>query len=572
WIISSGTRGGNLDVLLELYNESGVLLLTNNASGTTYASIVTNLSEGLYFLYVRNAGVGTPLNSSPSGYTAYASIGQYFISGRVTQSGYVVPPQADLLVTDINQMGAGPKQFTVTYTDNVAVDVSTIDANDIRITGPDGYDRAAQFISVNSPTDGTPRVVTYSADPPIGGVWSNADNGTYTIWLNTNQVNDTEGACAAAQQLGQFNATVPTLLYADNLNVNSGWTFQSQWQYGTPAYPGTGPTGGFTGTKIIAYNLSGNYANNLPTAYATMPAINCSNASSLSLRFARWLRLRSGDTASIQVSTNGAAWTTVWSTTSAVTDSSWQQFEYPLPAWTGGSSTVLLRWGIGSGATQNDIGWNIDDIEIFGIGEPVSSAVNYTLAATANNPAWGTVNPTNGTYPGGASVQVTATPAPYFRFVNWTGSATATNNPLTMVLNTNATLLATFSEILTTNHPTPHWWLASYGFQQNFESAVVSLGSNGMPRWQSYIAGLNPNDPNSQLRLSLASLGAGNGVALNWNPVTGRVYTVWSSTNLLMGFAPVGNATNLPATITGITNAPSAMLPRVFYRLEVQKP
>ena len=71
WIMPSGTRGGNLDVLLELYNENGVLLLTNNPASTTYASMVTNLSEGLYFLYVRNTGVGDPFSSTPTGYAAY---------------------------------------------------------------------------------------------------------------------------------------------------------------------------------------------------------------------------------------------------------------------------------------------------------------------------------------------------------------------------------------------------------------------------------------------------------------------------------------------------------------------
>lgn len=571
WISPTGMRGGDLDVLLELYNESGTLLLTNNSSSTTYASIVTNLTEGLYFLNVRNTGVGTPLSSTPNGYTAYASIGQYFISGRVTASGYIIPPQAELSVTAITETETGAKQFTVTYSDNMGVAVSTIDNNDIRVTGPHGYDRTAQFVSVDNAANGTPRVATYSVNPPVGSVWLNADNGTYTVWLKTNQVSDTEGSWVSAQQLGQFDVNVPALLYADDLDVNSGWTFQGQWQYGTPAEPSAGPTSGFTGTKVVGYNLTGNYPNNLAMVYATMPAINCANAADLSLRFARWLRLRNGDTANIQVSTNGTTWTTVWSTTSTVSDTSWQELEYPLPAWTGGSPTVLLRWGMGSGSSQNDIGWNIDDVELLGTGNINTAIPNYTLAASANNPAWGSVNPVNGTYPGGSSVQVTATPASYYRFINWTGYTSATNNPLTVVLNTNASLLATFSEIITTNHPTPYWWLASYGYQQNFESAAQSIGNNGIPLWQSYIAGLNPTNPASQLKLSLARPGGGNSLALNWNTVTGRVYSVWSSTNLLTGFVPVSNATNLPATVAGFTNTISGSTPRIFYRLEVKK-
>jgi len=143
WIMLSGMRGGNLDVLLELYDETGALLLTNNVSNRTYASIQTSLADGLYFLHVRNTGVGDPLISPPSGYTSYASIGQYFISGYLRPSGYAPPPQAEFQVTDITQPGTGPKQFTVTYTDNLAIDVSTIDGSDIRINGPNGYNRAA---------------------------------------------------------------------------------------------------------------------------------------------------------------------------------------------------------------------------------------------------------------------------------------------------------------------------------------------------------------------------------------------------------------------------------------------
>ena len=136
--------------------------------------------------------------------------------------------------------------------------------------------------------------------------------------------------------------------------------------------------------------------------------------------------------------------------------------------------------------------------------------INYLLTASANNPAWGTVNPTNGIYPVGTAVQITASPTTYYRFVNWTGDASGTNNPLTIALTTNLSVQAVFSEILTTNHPTPFWWLASVGYTQNLESAVSGLGDNGFPLWQSYIAGLDPSDPSSQLRLSFQPVGGGN--------------------------------------------------------------
>src|SRR6266496_1378885 len=111
-------------------------------------------------------------------------------------------------------------------------------------------------------------------------------------------------------------------------------------------------------------------------------------------------------------------------------------------------------------------------------GSPVS---DFSLTVTTNNPAWGAVNPAGGTYSQGAAVQVTATPATYYQFLNWTGDAVGTNNPLTVQINTNMFLQAVFGEIFTSNYPTPWWWLAAYGYTQNLESAVSTLGSNGVP-------------------------------------------------------------------------------------------
>jgi hypothetical protein len=182
------------------------------------------------------------------------------------------------------------------------------------------------------------------------------------------------------------------------------------------------------------------------------------------------------------------------------------------------------------------------------------------------------VSPSQGTFPGGSSVQVTATPTTYYQFLNWTGDVTGTNNPLTVVIDTNLTVQAVFTEILTTNHPTPWWWLADNGYRQDFESAVSSLGSNNMALWQSYIAGLNPNDPNSQLRLTLNPITDDNSVVLHWDTVTGRVYTVWSSSVPISAFSPVPGAISLPDTITDFTNVVDTSSSGMFYRLEVQKP
>jgi len=690
WISPANTRGGNLDILLELYDETGSLLLTNNPPTTTTASIQTNLTAGRYFLYVRNSGAGDPFSSTPTGYTAYGSIGQYFISGYVTDpSGVVIPPLAELTVANLTQPGQTNHTFTVTYSDNMGINVSTIDSNDILVTGPNNYAQLAQLLSVDINTNGTPRTATYSIRPPSGSVWLPADNGTYSVFIQSNQVADVEGACVAPCQLGQFQVIVPVPIYSANMDTDPGWTLEPEWQYGVPAYTTNGPTSGYTGTKIIGYNLSGNYTNNLTPKYATTPPINCSACSTLTLRFKRWLRTKNNDTASIEVSTDGTTWSNVWSTSKAVSDTSWQAVQYALPSGVAGQTAVRLRWGQASNASLNDIGWNIDDVELLGDSAldtapplPLLSAGNITiggspsysftvtytdttavrlsslgsndlvvtgpngysntaefvgadlptdgspitatysipapggswdsadngtytvtllegavedtlnnaipqtvlgtftvaipppsvsLVARANNPLWGSVSPTGGTYTVGTTTTVVATPATYFRFQQWSGDLISTNNPLTIVMTTNVTVTALFAEVMTTNYPTPYWWLAENGITNDFESAVTNLGANGRAFWQSYIAGLNPNDPNSQLRLDGQFEPSAGGFVLQWTPVTGRVYTIHVSTNLLHGFSPLPDAINLPDTVRSFTNTVGDALQR-FYRLEVQKP
>src|SRR2546425_8953262 len=49
----------------------------------------------------------------------------------------------------------------------------------------------------------------------------------------------------------------------------------------------------------------------------------------------------------------------------------------------------------------------------------------------------------------------------------WTNGASGTNNPLTILLTTNVSIRAMFAEILTTNYPTPYWWLASYRSEEH---------------------------------------------------------------------------------------------------------
>jgi len=565
WVMPSGTRGGNLDLLLQLRDQSGALLLAADPPTQTGATLQTNLSEGVYYLYVRNTSAGSPMTSPPSGYTAYGSLGQYFINGYVTATGFVPPPAAQFSPANLSEAGAKVHLLTVVYSGSRPIDVSTIDDADIRVTGPNGYDRMARLVSVDSSSNGSPRTATYAVDPPDSISWRLEDNGVYTVRVESGAVADIGGEFVPEGELGQFAVSVPAILYAADMETDPGWTLEPLWQYGVPSYSGPGPTGGFTGSRIVAYNLSGNYENRLSVKYATTPIVDCSGAQNLSLRFRRWLRVRNDDIASIQISVNGADWTTIWSGHS-ISDTGWQAVELPLPAWASGSASLQIRWGLSSSVAQSEIGWNIDDVQL--VAGQMSTAPTVQLVTGVNRPDWGDVTPASASFTAGSTVQLLARPNTHFRFLNWSGDLSGTNNPVTLTLTSNVTVQANFAELLTTNHPTPYWWLASYGPTNDFEALAESFGANGIPLWQSYVAGLDPSDPESRFTTTLER--SGDDLVLRWNTVTGRVYTVWSSTNALTGFAPVDGAIRLPPGMGSFTNPPDA--PATFFRVQVEKP
>jgi hypothetical protein len=204
------------------------------------------------------------------------------------------------------------------------------------------------------------------------------------------------------------------------------------------------------------------------------------------------------------------------------------------------------------------------------ITSPAGRANSFALTATVNNSAWGTVSPASALYGAGETAQVVASAGSYYRFLGWTNGASGSNNPLSLTITSNTVVEAVFDEILTSNFATPYSWLAANGYSNDFETAVASIGANGMPVWQSYVAGFNPKDPSAQLRLALTHAVSGADV-LNWSTSSGRMYTLWSSTNLSVPFTRVAGASNLPSTVHSFTNA-VASGSSVFYRLEVQKP
>jgi uncharacterized repeat protein (TIGR02543 family) len=71
----------------------------------------------------------------------------------------------------------------------------------------------------------------------------------------------------------------------------------------------------------------------------------------------------------------------------------------------------------------------------------------YTLSVSTNGSGTVSKTPDQATYPTGTSVSLLATPTAGFQFIGWTGSDVGTANPLTISMNSNKSITATFGVI-----------------------------------------------------------------------------------------------------------------------------
>ncbi|MBN2054543.1 hypothetical protein JW905_06450, partial [bacterium] len=176
-----------------------------------------------------------------------------------------------------------------------------------------------------------------------------------------------------------FDAEITTSTFARrytwNMHNDPGWTMTGQWAWGVPTGLAGDPSGGCTGASVYGYNLNGAYTNNMSETPLTTGPINCANFTSTEVRFKRWLGIESSsyDHASFQVSSDGTAWSTIWSHNGeSFTDPDWQAMSYDISAYADGEPTVYLRWVMGTtDLSVTFCGWNIDDVEIWAeVGDP----------------------------------------------------------------------------------------------------------------------------------------------------------------------------------------------------------
>ena len=90
-------------------------------------------------------------------------------------------------------------------------------------------------------------------------------------------------------------------------------------------------------------------------------------------------------------------------------------------------------------------GCSKDDDTIPSVLEPPQPN-KYNVAISLNPSDGGSVSPNGGQYNEGSSVTFTVTPSENYIFTGWSGSEITTNNPLTIVVNSNKTLTINFEK------------------------------------------------------------------------------------------------------------------------------
>ena len=214
-------------------------------------------------------------------------------------------------------------------------------------------------------------------------------NGLYLGTLTFTNLTDGDGGGTKPMRV---QIGVPELVHGFSLDTDPGWAMTGDWAFGVPtgsggaAHGNPDPSAGNTGTNVLGYNLGGDYTDNLAETHMVTTAIDCSNLSATSLRFWRWLNVEEPayDHASVAVSNDSINFTTIWANGAELTATAWTRVSYDISAVADGQSTVYVRWTMGTtDSSWMFAGWNIDDVEIWGLpndASPVDDLPLYKLS------------------------------------------------------------------------------------------------------------------------------------------------------------------------------------------------
>jgi uncharacterized delta-60 repeat protein len=166
----------------------------------------SNSANGTYTIYLIAGSVAD--TASPANVIAGVdNFGSFSVSLPVDTT----PPTANVPTAPVAANDAPNLDITVDFSDDTALELSSITSGIITVTGPGGYSAPGQLLSGSlTPSTGNPNSAqaVFSVPAP-GGFFSKADNGIYTILLNGGHLSDLAGNIAASATLSSFTIALP---------------------------------------------------------------------------------------------------------------------------------------------------------------------------------------------------------------------------------------------------------------------------------------------------------------------------------------------------------------------------
>lgn len=272
--------------------------------------------------------------------------------------------------------GASAYEFTLKFQDpDTAFVLGSFDGQDIEVRDPAGTPMPVELVGKSASNFSREVLATYRVIPP-GGFWDDDDLGTYTVKVVGGQITGHGGAALAETPLGGFAHRA--VLLARDMNTDPGFLLEPGWAWGTPTGAGgttysnigNDPAAGYTGSRVLGNNLTGNYAVNAVRRSATSPVFATTGYEGLTLNFWMWLNVN--DPYAVEYRLGAGSWKPLLSDDYEFSES-WEEVSLALPPECDHQPQVQVRWSIGPTAGPGSLrplgGWNIDDIQLLAAGK-----------------------------------------------------------------------------------------------------------------------------------------------------------------------------------------------------------
>lgn len=212
-------RGGNVRRAIVLIGDERPQNPEPVTGMTAYSTLIRAANTGVD-IYTINAGNSSDVGKAFSvlaegsgGKSFGATTGQAVVDAVIEtarEAAPATPPSWKAIsVPDLDARGWASHELVIKFADDVAIDVSTLDDYDLRVTSKKGFAPLVKFASVDVDSDGAVRYARYRVMPPSATEWGWSHNDLYTVTLRVGQVADTAGTAVPAGTIGQFGVAIP---------------------------------------------------------------------------------------------------------------------------------------------------------------------------------------------------------------------------------------------------------------------------------------------------------------------------------------------------------------------------